>query len=887
MNYISSLHPRSPRLSVFVLACVALVAVALPATGLAQAGGARSHSAGAVLSGNVKDPTSAIISGAHVQLLRLDGTVVTTGVTDGAGQFQLPQPAPGDYQLTVTLDGFAPLSQPLHVDASAAPALSLTMQLASIATNVNVNADQDTPLVDPDNNQDSATVSADDMKNLPVFDGDIVSTLSAFLDTGASGEGGATLVIDGVESKTVGVSPSAIERVSINQDPYSAQYRNPGRGQVEIITKSTADHYHGAFSFTFRDAALNASNHLATIKPPEQRRIYEGYLTGPITPLPNTAFLFSLTRKEEDTSNQVLATTLGSEVLPAQNVAAPSRTTNFTLKVSHPYNDHHSAYLLYRFYDANFENQNVGGLVQAAAGYTQHNFDMDLTYHDDLTLSPNLLNQFNLLFERNLDSTISDTQAPQVVVEGVGTFGGAQADVYNTEHNPNLSDMVSWTATKWRPQQIKFGIQIPNMGRRILEDKTNRQGTFTFSNNAAYLANSPSTFSIQLGQERFETLYAQPSAFFLDQIQLTDRLTVIPGLRYDYQNALPNTKDGLEPHLSLAYAIDKTHGMVLRTGGAVYIRRVGVNIGQQIARYSNAAEQSLDITQNASDCYPAINPMNQAECDSPSQPPTLFEYAPGLQSPIQGYFGVSVERQIAKKATVTIGYEGYRGWHALREIDVNAPLPPFTSQVRPNPEYSQVDDLDSGGYQKSDALNVSYRGRLGNVFAGFLQYTYSHADADTQWSTFSPQNQYDPNDEWSRTDWDERQRLSLFGTFYPDKPVTFGVGFYDNTPMPYTETTGLDSYDPGLFNARPEGVPRNSLNGGDYEDLQLRLGYTHKFHPGEKDDPEALAFSVASFNTLNHPNYSGYDGVVGSADFMQPTAAGSPRRTQLSASYNF
>ena len=831
------------------------------------------------------DPTKAIISGATVQLLRGNGTIAGTAVTDGAGHFQLTRPAPGDYRLTVMLDGFAPLSKPLHVDASAMPAMSLTMDLASLSTSVDVNAERDVPLINPDNNQDAAMVTADDMKNLPIFDDDIVQTLSAFMSTDVAGEGGATLIIDGVESKTVGISPSAIERVSINQDPYSAQYRQPGRGQVEIITKSATDKFHGSASFTFRDSALNASPntapYFASVKQPEQRRLYEGYLTGPVGSLPNTAFLFSLTRKELNAYDQVLATTLPI-ASPTHNVASPVRSTNFTLKVSHQYNDHHSAYVLYRFYDAHTGNANVGGLTQESAGYSSNNFDQDITYHDDLTLSPNKLNQFNILFERNLDSTINNVEAPQYVVNGVATFNGGANDAYNTENNPNISDMFSWTVGK--KHQIKFGFQEPNLGRRILEDKTNRQGTYTFQNLAAYQANTPSSFSIQSGQERFETLYAQPSAFFLDQIQITPRLTVIPGIRYDFQNALPNTKDGIEPHLSVAYALDPDHGMVLRVGGATYIRRVGVNIGQQIARYSDAAERSLLITGNAAACYPQ---SNQSACTSQSQPPSLFEYAPGLQSPIQGFFGMSLERQVTKKSTVTVGYEGYRGWHALRQLDINAPLPPFTSAARPDPEFSQVAELNSGGYQKSDSLNVSYRGSIGDVFSGFLQYTYSHADADTQWSTFFPENQYDPNEEWSRTDYDQRQRLAFFGTLYPEKPVTLGVGFYDNTPQPYTITTGTDDYNTGLFNARPAGVPRNSLNGGDYQDLELRLGYTHKMHPENKDDPQQLAFSVSSFNTMNNPNFSSYDGVQGSPDFMQPTSAGNPRRTQLAASYSF
>jgi hypothetical protein len=869
----------SRRLSLCAI-CVIALPLALGGRLRAQAPASpQTPASRATISGTVADPTGAIVSGATVQLLRAGGAPIATVLTDSSGTFHLPQPAPGDYRLSVQLPGFAPLLRPLHIARSPLAPLALTLDLASVASSVTVSADQDLALSDPAANTDAATVSAADIKDLPIFDGDIVATLSAFLDAGASGEGGATLIIDGVEAKSVGVSPSAIERVSINQDPYSAQYRNPGRGQVELITKSAADHFHGSFSFTFRDSALNATNYFSTSKSFQQRRLYEGYLTGPVAHLPSSSFLFSATRKESDYQTPVDATPVPVPT-PAQNVPDPGSSTNLTLKLAHQFNDRHSAYLLYRFFDANNHNANVGGQVQPSAGYSAYNFDMDLTYHDDLTLSAHALNQFNLLFERNLDRNVSNNPSPQIQVEGVATFGGAQADVYNTENNPNLSDIFDLTLSSHIPQELKFGIQVPNLGRRILDDRTNRQGTYVFSSAAAYIAGTPSAFSLQQGQSRFETLYAQPGSFILDQIQLTPSLTVIPGLRYDFQNAIPQTKDGFEPHLSITWVIEKKHALVLRTGTAVYIRRIGVNVGQQLARYSNAAERSLLLTTNL--CYPiaACNPLA-------AQPPNLFLYQPGLQSPVQGYFGLSLERQITRQSTLSLGYQGYRGWHALRSVDINAPLPPFTSAARPNPSYAQILQLQSAGYQKTDDLSLSYRGRIGRVYSGFLQYNWQHADSNTQYSTFFPQNQYDPNNEWARFDQDQRQRLSLFGTFYPDKPFTLGLGFYNNTPLPYTITTGIDDYHTGLFNARPAGVPRNSLNGGSYQDLQVRLGYTRLLHPTQKDNLQGIALSLSSFNTLNRANFTTYVGVLTSPEFRQPTAASDPRRLQLSASFTF
>ena len=204
----------------------------------------------ATLTGQVQDPTGAIIPGAKIQLLDAKDAVLTSAQTDGAGQFKISLPRPGQYRLAVGLTSFEPLTLPLVVPKTGGIApLLLTLKLANIATNVNVEADDAIAPIAPDQNGDATGISSSDMKSLPLFDGDPVATLSAMLDAGAAGEGGATLIVDGVEVKTTGVSPSAIQDVSINQDPYSARFRQPGRGQIEITTRSTTDKFHGSANF--------------------------------------------------------------------------------------------------------------------------------------------------------------------------------------------------------------------------------------------------------------------------------------------------------------------------------------------------------------------------------------------------------------------------------------------------------------------------------------------------------------------------------------------------------------------------------------------------------------------------------------------------------------
>lgn len=75
--------------------------------------------------------------------------------------------------------------------------------------------------------------------------------MTAFLDPASMGAGGTQLIVNGMEVNNVGVTPSAIQEVRINQNPYSAEFARPGRGRLEIITRATASEYHGTFNFIF------------------------------------------------------------------------------------------------------------------------------------------------------------------------------------------------------------------------------------------------------------------------------------------------------------------------------------------------------------------------------------------------------------------------------------------------------------------------------------------------------------------------------------------------------------------------------------------------------------------------------------------------------------
>src|ERR1700739_20776 len=68
--------------------------------------------------GSVQDQTGAIIPGASIELMNLDTGVSQTAVADGAGNFHFEALVRGNYQATVTAQGFQPEAQGITLNVS-------------------------------------------------------------------------------------------------------------------------------------------------------------------------------------------------------------------------------------------------------------------------------------------------------------------------------------------------------------------------------------------------------------------------------------------------------------------------------------------------------------------------------------------------------------------------------------------------------------------------------------------------------------------------------------------------------------------------------------------------------------------------------------------------
>lgn len=259
---------------------------------------------------------------------------------------------------------------------------------------------------------------------------------------------------------------------------------------------------------------------------------------------------------------------------------------------------------------------------------------------------------------------------------------------------------------------------------------------------------------------------------------------------------------------------------------------------------------------------------------------------PILREPYTIQYSFGIERQLAKRTALAVTYNGSRGISLFRSRDINAPLPP-AYQGRPDSAFGVIRQIESSGRQTSNSLEFTLRGGVTRFFTGLIQYTLSRSDNNTGGINWFPANQYDLSGEWSRADFDQRHRLNLLETFNPGKVFKLGIGLTVASGKPYSLTIGQDSLSTGLDNARPSGVPRNSLQGPGYADLDLRWSRDFNLSRVKKEKGVVTTVAFDAFNVLNHVNYVAYVGDLSSPFFGKAVSALPTRRLQLTLRFKF
>jgi hemoglobin/transferrin/lactoferrin receptor protein len=253
----------------------ALICIAIVCT-IASGQGLNGGSTGKI-TGTVKDPDGAILSGANVSLLHTNQAVVRATVAAPEGHFTLDNIAPGDYQLVVEREGFIRHRSAVRVTQGNTTPVDIVLKLTPIEEQVTVTAEAG-QVVDKRQTETQVNVISERkiLERAPEVVAQVVDeepgvnlqrtspSLSAVFVRGLTGRNVAVYV-DGVRYTTsaqrggVGtffslIEPSSLATVEILRGPNSSQYGSDVHGGVvNFISQAPRyggpdDEFHGTAS---------------------------------------------------------------------------------------------------------------------------------------------------------------------------------------------------------------------------------------------------------------------------------------------------------------------------------------------------------------------------------------------------------------------------------------------------------------------------------------------------------------------------------------------------------------------------------------------------------------------------------------------------------------
>jgi hypothetical protein len=298
--------------------------------------------------------------------------------------------------------------------------------------------------------------------------------------------------------------------------------------------------------------------------------------------------------------------------------------------------------------------------------------------------------------------------------------------------------------------------------------------------------------------------------FINDSFRVTPRLTLIGGLRYEYNspavdkddranvfdvatrslvpvgtNGVPRSgfeadKNNFAPRVGFAWTIGDDQLTVLRGGYGVYYDQSPLAPAE--ALYFNSpffdnniffSLPGLPLTLN--DPFPSFFPL--------PLPDSALAIQRDLRTGYMQHWNLNVQRQLGERGVIELAYVGSKGTKLLTARDINQPqpsaLPPGLPFVpRPDPRFDDIDLLESRANSNYHALQARFQQRLARGFTALASYTWSKSidDASNFFSSAGdpnfPQNSYNAAAERGRSNFDVRHRLSVSYTY----ALPFGKG---------------------------------------------------------------------------------------------------------------
>lgn len=274
---------------------------------LLHAAWAQVADAGTVL-GTVTDSTGAMVPGVSITLRNPENNLTYKTATDQSGEFRFPTVPAGSYELTAERDGFRKVVHSAFAVHAAEPAhVNVVLQVGALSEQITVT--EAPPVVNTVTANEGNTITGQQVNSLPltnrvftqlmslepgvsmpvVVDPGFGSNSSLNFSVNGVRDDENNLLIDGVRNAdTFGgnafVVPNlfAVSEVRIENNDYTATAGRSAGAQVNLVTRSGTNRFHGDVFEFFRNNIFNAENYFSTSSPEDRHNDFGYDVGGPI-----------------------------------------------------------------------------------------------------------------------------------------------------------------------------------------------------------------------------------------------------------------------------------------------------------------------------------------------------------------------------------------------------------------------------------------------------------------------------------------------------------------------------------------------------------------------------------------------------------------------------
>jgi hypothetical protein len=321
------------------------------------------------ISGTVKDEQGAAIPGAEVSVTNQATGEERQVMSDADGNYFVPLLSPGSYTVSVTGGGFKKfVAEDVRVTITETTTINPTLSVGTVQEAVTVDAAP--TVVQTEGAQLGRVVDSRAVAELPLATRNFTQILglspgaATYLPDNTSvgrnsqniSVNGARVTnnnfqINGIDANSMGTNsapslsvpaPETIQEFKVQTSLYDATFGRSGGGNIQAVTKSGTNEFHGGAYYFLRNDALNANNPFliaaGVARPILRRNVFGGLIGGPIKR--DKAFFFASYQGTRERNGASTINSLSSNVLVdsrlTDNRSAAALQAAFGLAVINP-----------------------------------------------------------------------------------------------------------------------------------------------------------------------------------------------------------------------------------------------------------------------------------------------------------------------------------------------------------------------------------------------------------------------------------------------------------------------------------------------------------------------------------------------------------------------